>query len=165
MKSSTSNVLNALLLAAGLAFAATTYAAPTHSHETHAEHGAPATLQLNGGKKWETDAALRQAMDSLRQAVAASLPEIHENRLPAAGYSALARKVDSEVGNIVSNCKLEPKADAQLHLIVADLLAGAEQMAGKVKKAKRQDGAVKVVGALEKYASYFDHPNFKPLSH
>lgn len=165
MKSYTSGVLNALLLAAGFAFAATTCAAPTHSHEAHAEHGAPATLQLNDGKKWETDAALRQAMDSLRQIMAASLPEIHESRLPVAGYSALARKVDSEVGNIVSNCKLEPKADAQLHLIVADLLTGSEQMAGKVKKAKRQDGVVKVVGALEKYASYFDHPNFKPLLH
>ncbi len=105
-------------------------AANVHKHE----HGpAPATLQLNAGKKWETDGALRQAMGNIRQAMAASLHDIHENRLSKKGYAALAKKVESEVGNIVANCKLEPKADAQLHLIVAELLEGADQMAGKVK--------------------------------
>ncbi|MCK9382546.1 MAG: hypothetical protein M0P95_15970 [Sulfuritalea sp.] len=165
MKRKTSGALSAILFAAGLSLAAASHAAPTHKHDTHAEHGAPDALQLNAGKKWGTDEALRKAMDNIRQAVEASLHEIHENRLPAAGYGALAHKVESEVGNIVSNCKLEPKADAQLHLIVADLLAGSEQMAGKIKKAKRQDGAVKVIGALEKYAAYFDDPQFKPIAH
>lgn len=160
-------VLNAILFAAGLSLAAASHAAPTHKHEASAtqDHGAPATLQLNAGKKWETDEALRKAMGNIRQGLEASLHEIHENRLAAAGYGALAHKVEGEVGNIVSNCKLEPKADAQLHLIVAQLLEGADQMAGKVKKAKRQDGAVKVIGALEKYASYFDDPHFKPIKH
>ncbi len=165
MKRKTSGALSAFLFAAGLSLAAASHAAPAHQHETPADHAAPATLQLNAGKKWETDEALRKAMRSIREGVAGSLHEIHENRLPAAGYRALARKVESEVGSIVSNCKLEPKADAQLHLIVADLLAGSEQMAGKVKKTKRQDGAVKVIGALEKYATYFDDPQFKPIPH
>jgi hypothetical protein len=38
-------------------------------------------------------------------------------------------------------------------------------MAGKVKGAKRQNGAVQVIGALEKYASYFDDAGFKPIEH
>jgi hypothetical protein len=157
--------LLALMLAAGLALASTSYAAPTHKHEAHAQHGAVASLQLNAGKKWETDAALRQAMGNIRQAVAASLPDIHENRLPAAGYAKLAGKVEAEVGSIVANCKLAPEADAQLHLVVAELLAGAEQMSGKLKKTRRQDGAVKVIGALENYAGYFADPQFKPIAH
>jgi hypothetical protein len=165
MKRKISGALSAILFAAGLSLAAASHAAPAHKHEAQADHAAPATLQLNAGKKWETDEALRKAMDNIRQTVEASLHEIHENRLPAAGYGVLAGKVESEVANIVSNCKLEPKADAQLHLIVADLLAGSEQMAGKIKKAKRQDGAVKVIGALEKYATYFDDRNFKPIAH
>lgn len=166
MKRNTSGALSAILFAAGLAFAAASHAAaPTHQHDAHADHGAPATLQLNAGKKWGTDEALRKSMASIRQAVEASLHDIHENRLKPAGYGALASKVEGEVGNIVANCKLEPKADEQLHLVVADLLAGSEQMAGKVKKAKRQDGAVKVIGALEKYATYFDDPKFKPIAH
>ncbi|MDP2810761.1 MAG: hypothetical protein Q8O34_11490 [Rhodocyclaceae bacterium] len=165
MKRKTSGALSAMLFAAGLSLAAAGYAAPVNKHDTHAEHAAPASLQLNAGKKWETDEALRKAMRSIRQAVDASLHQIHENRLSAAGYGTLARKVEGEVGNIVSTCKLEPKADAQLHLVVAELLAGSEQMAGKLKQAKRQDGAVKVIGALEKYATYFDDPGFKPIPH
>ena len=38
-------------------------------------------------------------------------------------------------------------------------------MAGKQKKVKRMDGAVKVIGALEKYSAYFDDPAFKPIEH
>ncbi len=165
MKQKISRTLHAFLFVAGLALSAAALAAPAHKHDAHADHAAPTTLQLNAGTKWATDEALRKSMASIRQSVEASLHQIHENRLAPAGYGALARKVEGEVGNIVANCKLEPKADAQLHLIVADLLAGAEQMSGKVKKAKRQDGAVKVIGALEKYATYFDDPQFKPIAH
>lgn len=165
MKQKTSSVLHTFLLVAGLLLSAASLAAPAHKHDAHADHAAPSALQLNAGKKWATDEPLRKSMASIRQSVDASLHQIHENRLNAAGYVTLARKVEGEVGNIVRNCKLEPRADAQLHLIVADLLAGSEQMAGKVKQAKRQDGAVKVVGALEKYATYFDDPQFKPIAH
>lgn len=158
------SALGTLLLLAGLSLASGSYAAGQHEHEAPSAHGA-VKLQLNAGKKWETDEALRQSMAQIRLAVDASRHDIHANKLGAAGYSALAHKVEGEVGNIVSNCKLEPKADAQLHLIVADLLAGAEQMAGKAKKAKRQDGAVKVIHALDNYARYFDDAQFKPVAH
>ncbi len=151
---------------AGASIAATSTAATGLSHE----HGAAtATLQLDAGKKWETDGALRQAMGNIRQSMAASLHEIHKNKLSKKGYAALAHKIESEVGEIVANCKLAPKADAQLHLIVAELLEGAEQMAGKAQSVKkkngRQNGAVQVIGALEKYATYFDDVGFKPIAH
>lgn len=165
MKRKIPSALHALLFVAGLSLSAAGLAATAHKHDSHGDQAAPATLQLNAGKKWATDEPLRKSMASIRQSVDASLHQIHENRLTPAGYHKLARKVEGEVGNIVGNCKLEPKADAQLHLIVTDLLAGSEQMAGKVKKAKRQDGAVKVIGALEKYAVYFDDPQFKPIAH
>jgi hypothetical protein len=150
------------LALAGHSFAAT--GASVHGHE----HGAAATtttLQLNAGKKWGTDAALRQAMGGIRQELAAALHQIHENRLPNKEYDKLAQKVERGVADIVANCKLEPKADAQLHLIVAEMLEGAEKMAGKVKQAKRQSGAVVVIGALEKYGTYFDDAGFKPIAH
>lgn len=150
------------LAAAGPALAAS---ATVHEHGHAGADADAASLQLNAGKKWETDAVLRKAMDSIRRTMAASLHDIHENRVSAAGYGKLAHKVEGEVGRIVANCKLEPRADAQLHLIVAELLEGAEQMAGKPKQAKRIDGAVKVIGALEKYSAYFDDPAFKPIAH
>ncbi len=163
MKRNSLLMVAALCLAvSGTAMAAPGTAANDHKHD----HGsAPATLELNAGKKWKTDGALRQSMGNIREAMAASLHEIHENRLSKKSYAALAKKVESEVGNIVANCKLEPKADAQLHLIVAELLEGAEQMAGKAKQVKRQSGAVTVIGALDKYGTYFDDAEFKPITH
>lgn len=133
-----------------------------HGHDSH---GQPATLQLDAGKKWPTDAALRSAMGRLRETMAASLDGIHENRLKSAEYAALASKVEQEVGRIVADCKLDARADEQLHIVVAELLAGAERMAGKVKGVSRQGGAVRVIGALDKYAAHFDDPGFAPIRH
>jgi hypothetical protein len=147
--------LTVLSLAAAPALAAK----DVHDHG-HEQHGA--TLQLNAGKKWETDAALRKAMGEIRQSIAGSLHAIHENKLSPNGYAGLAKQVESAVGEIVANCKLPPAADAQLHIVVADLLAGAERMAGK---AQRMDGAVKVIGALDNYGKYFDDPGFQPIAH
>jgi hypothetical protein len=153
-----------LLTAAGLALglAAGSLAADAHKHD----HGAaPAKLELNNGKKWETDAPLRKGMESIRGSMDAALHDIHENKLSAAKYGELAKKVNGEVNGIVASCKLDPKADAQLHLVIADILEGVEAMEGKAKKVKRQAGAVKVIGALEKYGAYFDHPGWQPLKH
>lgn len=147
-----------LLAATGLAGAAL----DTHKHEPGAS---PSTLQLNNGKKWATDAPLRQGMENMRTAMATALPAIHANKQSNAQYKALAQKINSEVGGIVANCKLGPQADAQLHLIIADLLSGAETMQGKTKKTKRQTGALKVLDALENYDVYFDHPGWKPIAH
>ena len=156
MKRNTLLVLGALCMTiAGTSVAATTAGGHKHEHGVEA-----AKLQLNAGKKWETDAALRQAMGNIREAMAAALHEIHENKLSKKGYAALAHKVESEVGDIVANCKLGPKADEQLHLIIAELLEGAGEMAGKTKKVKHQSGAVRVIGALEKYGAYFDDAGF-----
>lgn len=133
-----------------------------HSHD-HAS--APSALSLNEGKKWATDAPLRRGMDSIRKLMEASLHDIHEGKLSAAKYGELSKQVNGELGGIVAHCKLEPKADAQLHLVIAEIGEGVEAMAGKAKKTKRASGAVKVVGALEKYAAHFDHPGWQPLRH
>ena len=59
---------------------------------------------------------------------------IHEGKLSHSGYQARARILNVELGDIVTNCKLEPRADAQLHLIVADLAEGLEAMEGRTGK-------------------------------
>jgi hypothetical protein len=73
--------------------------------------------------------------------------------------------VTTQVAFIVANCKLAPAADAVLHVIVADLVAGADAMEGKVKGTAPRAGFVNVVQALDTYAKYFDHPNWQVLSH
>lgn len=130
------------------------------------DHGtAPSRLQLNAGKKWATDAPLRKGMENIRNAMDAALQDIHASRLSAAQYTELAKKVNGEVNGIVASCKLDPQADAQLHIIIANTLEGAEVMQGKIKGSARQNGAVKILGALKNYAVYFDHPNWKPIRH
>lgn len=151
----------ALALCAGSLFAADHSAhKPAHDHAA-----APTGMLLNEGKKWETDEALRKGMENIRSAMDASLHPIHEGKLSNAGYAALAKKLNDELAGIVTHCKLEAKADAQLHLVVADLAEGIEAMEGKSKKMKRQSGAVKVIGALEKYGSHFDHPDWQAIKH
>lgn len=140
---------------------------PAVAQETHT-HG-PGTgvhgLTLNAGQKWATDEHLRKAMGRIRGGMNPSIQDIHRGRLAAPKYAALAKLANDEVGYIVANCKLEPKADAQLHMLIAEILEGADAMAGKSKQVTRQQGAAKVIGALENYGTYFNDPNWKPLAH
>lgn len=134
--------------------------------EEHAHDGsAPHALTLNHGKKWPTDAPLRTGMTRIRDALAADLDTIHAGRFEAEQYDRLATRVDQELAAIVRNCKLPADADANLHVILAEMIAGAEAMHGKDPNAKPADGAVKVVEALAVYPRYFDHPGWKGLEH
>jgi len=151
-------------VAATLAMAATPALAAGATAE-HDHHGAaPAKLTLDHGKKWGTDETLRNGMDRIRAAVEPQLAAAHAGKLSPADYATLAGKVENEVATIVGNCKLEPKADAMLHLVIADLGAGTDTMAGKAKKAKPEQGLVKVAGAVNNYGRYFEHPGFKPIA-
>lgn len=132
-----------------------------HAHHAHHEAGA-ARLKLNQGKKWPTDEPLRQAMTTLQLRFAAQLHEVHAGKLGAAEYAALGNLIDSQISAIVSQCKLEPKADAMLHIVVGELAGAAETLQGKAagKPAKAAQRAVK---ALNAYGKYFDHPQWQAL--
>lgn len=150
------------ILTLGIASVNAQNTAPAAGHE-HGHTGG--TLTLDHGAKWAIDAPLSKAMNSIRDAVAASLGQIHANTLAANGYTALAGKIRSEVAYMVSNCKLEPAADEQLHLIIADLLGAADQMEAGADSGSSRDGAIQVVGALENYATFFNDAGWVPLQH
>lgn len=157
------NLLSVLVLSFGLAASSTFAAEPAvHGHE---RDGASATLTLDAGKKWPSDVPLRKAMSKIRSAMTRSWHAIEKDKFTAAQYDALAKTIQGEVGYMVSNCKLEPKADEQLHLIIADMLEGVEAMQGKVKDATRHDGAARVMDALENYGTFFDDRSWKPVKH
>lgn len=152
--------LACLLGGFALAPAGASLAATGHDHGH--EHGAQ-SLQLNEGKRWSTDAPLRQAMGAVNESMRRALPAIHENRLPEARYGQLAEEVRGQVAYMVENCNLPADADAQLHLVIARMLEGADGMSGDA--GHRRQGAVTVLGALQDYASYFDDPQFSPIRH
>ena len=145
-----------LIVATTLALCAAPTLAADQAHQ-HEGHGA-ATPTLNNGQKWPTDAPLRQAMAGIQTALQPKLQAIHENKLTAAQYRTLAKQTNTQIAFMVANCKLAPEADAQLHLIIAELGAAAEAMSGKDKTQSRQNGAVRLQHALETYGTYFDHP-------
>lgn len=137
------------------------WAAQPHEHD----HGAaaPAKLSLDHGRKWGTDAPLRDGMGRIRALVEPQLAAAHGGKLSAAQYAALAGEVETQVAGIVSNCKLEPKADAMLHIVIGEIGAGTDAMAGKGGAAGAAQGLVRVAKAVNAYGSNFDHPGFKPI--
>ena len=151
--------LAATAACAPAAFAAGAAAPAAHAHD---EAGG-AKLALDHGKKWGTDAPLRQGMASIRTLAADGVTKAHAGKMTRAQYTELARKVELEVAGIVTNCKLEPQADAMLHLVIAGIGEGTDAMAGKGKLAPEQ-GLVRVAGAVNEYGRFFDHPGYKPIS-
>lgn len=126
------------------------------------DHGAGGseTQQSEVGKRWATDAPLRRAMGTINQSVRQVLPAIHDDRLPSEQYGQLAESIRVQVAYMIDNCKLSAEADAQLHLIIRRLLAGADTMAGTTAQ---RDGALTVVDALGDYARYFIDDGFTPV--
>ena len=146
----------ALALSSPLAVLAATDA---HDHGKSAPH----KLELNAGKKWGTDDALRKAMSGIQASVTQTLPAAHAGKASAADYDAFGKDVTAQVTYMVENCKLAPQADAQLHIIVADLMAGVEAAQGKHGEKKRASGVVKVAQAANAYGKHFDHAGWKAI--
>jgi hypothetical protein len=134
----------AIAFAAALALGGAAFAAEEHHHHGAAE----AKLVLDHGKKWQTDAPLRKGMENIRAAMVAK-----------GKYAAKAERVNAEVAYIVQNCKLPEDADAQLHLVIAELMAGADEMKGE----HAREGAGRVTKALNDYGKFFDHPGWRKL--
>ncbi|MGV8900485.1 MAG: hypothetical protein ACOH2B_14780 [Burkholderiaceae bacterium] len=150
-----------LLLAIALALPLTTLANEAAKHEHSA--AVQTQLELNAGKKWTTDAPLRQAMANIRSTVASALPAAHSGKLTPAQYDTFGNDVTAQITYIVQNCKLDPKADAQAHIIVGDIMNGVDTATGKQPDQKRALGVVRIAQSLNSYGKYFDHANWKMI--
>jgi hypothetical protein len=119
-----------------------------------------ASIELDAGRRWATDASLRAGMAGIRAAFDADHPAIHDGKQTDAQYEALATRIESQVNSIVANCRLPPQADANLHYLIADLSQGVSLMRGQDPARSRHDGAALVHGALGAYGKYFDDPDW-----
>ena len=129
------------------------------------DHGKsnPQKLELNAGKKWATDPALRQAMSTIHTSASQTLPMAHSGKAKVADYNDFGNDVTAQIAYIVENCKLDPKADEQLHIIVADIMSGVEAAEGKEGEKKRAAGVVKVAQAANAYGKYFEDADWKAI--
>ena len=124
-------------------------APPAHQHETHAAAAASAPAP---GKRWATDAPLREGMGRIR----ASIDGLgHDAKgYPSAGQAkAAAASIEKDVNFLISNCKLQPEADAALHLIIGKLLQGAQAIKADLSDTK---GLQLLHTALADYERSFD---------
>lgn len=133
-----------------------------HDHGHGDADAAAASLRLNDGKKWQTDEPLRAGMTAIRDDVQAAVKPIHANTYSPDEYKGLGTRIEAELGKIVANCKLPKDVDDQLHLVLAQISAGADTMK---KDGDRMKGAVQVLNGLDSYEKFFDHPGWKPIEH
>ena len=160
------NVARLAAFASIAALSASTLSPSAFSAAPHGHEAGPRAqpLTLDQGKRWATDAPLRDNMRALRAALAPKLAAIDEGTLSKDEYRALGQVVEKRVADIVAKCKLPPAADANLHLIVGGLIAAANSMQGKEPTVKPAMGAARAVRLVDQYGTYFDDPGFQPLS-
>lgn len=139
------------------------FSAGQHHHGSAATASHPITLELKDGMKWPTDLPLRKGMSAIREITAATIASAHANKATDATYDDAARRIDREVASIVQNCKLDPAADAQLHVVISEIMASSGVMAGKAPAKPRMDGLHRVAEALDAYGTHFAHAGWKRL--
>ncbi len=134
-----------------------------HDHEHSHDSVGPAVLSLNKGMKWSTDESLRLGMVRIRDALVLDMPAIRAGSISTVQLGALGDKVNAAIGSIFQNCKLEPQADAMLHLVLAEIMAGADVLAKATSPEAGNEGANRVARALDNYQTYFEHPGWAGL--
>jgi hypothetical protein len=152
---------NTLLSAAAALALAVTVPVAALAASGHQSHVAPdMALTLNDGQKWQTDDALRLGMDGMRAQLALSLEQVRAGAFTPSDYAALAEDLQAQVDYIVANCKLPEEADAQLHVVLGEVLEGVDAMRSGENPA---DGAARVGRAMDAYALHFEHPGWVSL--
>lgn len=140
--------------AMGLIFLATLVYADEHTVK-------PSEHTLSHGKKWETNEAMRQGMDNIRQAMTTSQEGIEKERLSAQDYQRLAEAVDKNVADILKNGNLAKVTSKAFHIVVlADLTQSTGLMRTSPKIQTQRVAAMGVLQSLRNYGEYFQHPGW-----
>lgn len=129
----------------------------SHFHEAHQHQhdtdGSTAQLTLNNGKKWATDEPLRLGMARIKMLVDPAGAVTPEQGLDPEQAKRIAEGVNGQVAYLIANCRLEPKADAILHVLIADMLQGAEALSQPAPKGR---GLLLIQRGLQRYPDYFE---------
>lgn len=123
------------------------------THDAHEAHDSPhgTSIAPPDGERWPTDKPLRTGMSRIQAAVEQSTTASPLSRELSL---ALARTIEQNVTYIIEHCKLPPRADAALHVVIARILAGTHRL----KEDASTDAAVaQVLDALRDYRDAFDH--------
>ncbi len=157
-----STLLSSCLLLLG-AIVTTSAIASEHEHEhNHSKVSLLQSMKLDQGKKWLIDASLHKGMSRIKTSMKEHINEIHNNEFTIAQYKSLAGKIDVQLAYLFKNCKLPKDADAQLHILLFNIMQASKQM--QLPNSPRS-GAINTIKALQEYPHYFDDKNWQPLKH
>ena len=128
------------------------------SHHHH-HHGSEkkTKLTLNKGQKWPTDKVLRHHMEAIHTKIKALIPKIKSNKAKNKDYKTFANSIERNINSIFKNCKLEPEVDAQLHIVLAEIIEGKEELKKDLSLEEKHDSLHKIINAYKKYIKYFDY--------
>lgn len=143
---------------AGILLAETAMSDHQHSHG-HDEYAASG-LSLDHGEKWKTDAPLRHGMKNINEAVINVVPAYHHETLTKIESEKLSSNINTQVNYLIENCKLEPGADATLHVLIGDLLSAADKVSNDPLS---EQGMPHLVKTMQLYQDYFEHPGLKSI--
>lgn len=146
-----------LLAVAAIGFGAQTAVA---AGDAHSPAAGSSELTLSNGAKWPTDGEVRHGMSEIRALIAEAAPKVNAGRFHATDCQRLANGILGRVESIAANSRLPQEIDAQLDLVLAQIVDGAERI--KTGKAP-VEGVVTVIGGIEAYGKHFDHPGWEPL--
>jgi len=157
MKRSLLPVVLLIIISGNFAAIAEQKQAHPHDHDTN-----PQQIRLNQGEKWEIDESLNIGMTLIKQEVIKNLDDIHNDLFSNQQYAQLAIELDKQLAFLFKNCQLPPQADAQLHILLAQIGRGV----GVIKHDNnKKQGAVVVIQALKDYPNYFDDPAWQDIEH
>lgn len=125
-----------------------------HGHGPHEAMG----LVLDNGKLWATDAPLRTGMGRIRDVVRPVAAASATRALSRDEAVAVSGAIKEQVQFLVENCKLEPRADAVLHVLLNTFIEGADALAAETTS---KAGLERIVKALDLYPQYFDHQGWR----
>lgn len=110
-----------------LAWAPMAHAQHDHGHGAVPAASAGSTADVAPAQRWQADAPLRKGMAGIRAAVDGLQHYEHGHMGPDQAVT-LATQVQEQIAYLVANCRLEPQADAALHLIIARLGGSAQAL-------------------------------------
>jgi hypothetical protein len=111
-------------------------------------------LVLNHGKKWPIDQTMRENMGVIHQQFKIISSLSKSKKATNKDTRAFSDMISTSAQNIISKCKMEKLQDEAFHVILADLLAVADDL----KKPERVEPALtKLDRTFKTYTQYFDH--------
>jgi len=121
----------------------------------------PIESSLEQGKKWETDAVVRQGMENIRQVMLAQQTRISKAELNTQDYRQLAETIEQHLALLMQNRKISKGAEKAFHLVVmVDLTQNLNLMRTGATVPLQRVGALGVLQSLRLYGEFFQHPGW-----